>query len=159
MRKANQEITDKSILEKILTHAKICHLAMIDKGLPYMLPFNFGYSENCIFIHSAPAGKKIDILRENPLVCFDVEQKVEIIEDEIACKWSTLYRSVVGYGNVEIITDFDEKKRGLEIIMAQHGATGIMEFDPKEVEFIVILKLTISEISGKQSGNWNKIQA
>lgn len=157
MRKANQEITDKSILEEILTDAQICRLAMIDNGLPYILPFNLGYSENCIYIHSAPAGKKIDILRENPLVCFEVEQKAEIIKDDIACKWSTLYRSVVGYGIVEIITDFEEKRRGLETIMAQHGAKGKMEFKPKEVESIVILKLSISSITGKQSGNWNKI--
>jgi nitroimidazol reductase NimA-like FMN-containing flavoprotein (pyridoxamine 5'-phosphate oxidase superfamily) len=157
MRKTNQEITDKSILEEILINSKICRIAMIDNGLPYILPFNFGFHENCIYIHSAPAGKKIDLLKENPLVCFEVEQQVDIVEDEVACKWSTLYRSVIGYGNVEIVTDFEEKKRGLEIIMTQHGFKGKMEFDPKEVEFIVILKLTISSMTGKQSSNWNKI--
>lgn len=157
MRKANQEITDKSVLEEILKQAQICRLAMIDNGIPYILPFNFGYHENCIYIHSAPAGKKIDIIKINPLVCFEVEQKAEIITDEIACKWSTLYRSVVGYGNVEIVTDFKEKIRGLEIIMKQHGAAGKQEFDTKEVEFIVILKLSISTITGKQSGNWNRL--
>lgn len=157
MRKANQEITDKSVLEEILKQAQICRLAMIDNGLPYILPFNFGFHENCIFIHSAPVGKKIDLLKENPLVCFEIEQKAEIITDEIACNWSTLYRSVVGYGNVEIVTDFEEKIQGLEIIMKQHGGAGKQDFDPKEVEFIVILKLSISTITGKQSGNWNRL--
>jgi nitroimidazol reductase NimA-like FMN-containing flavoprotein (pyridoxamine 5'-phosphate oxidase superfamily) len=157
MRKANQEITDKSILEEILTNSKICRLGMIDNGLPYVLPFNFGYCANRIYIHSAPLGKKIDLLKENPLVCFEVEQQADIIENEVACKWSTLYRSVVGYGNVEIVTDFKEKIRGLEIIMAQHGAIGKMNFDTKEVEFIVILKLSISTMTGKQSSNWNKL--
>jgi nitroimidazol reductase NimA-like FMN-containing flavoprotein (pyridoxamine 5'-phosphate oxidase superfamily) len=157
MRKANQEITDKAVLEEILTRSKICRLAMIDNGLPYILPFNYGFYNNCIYIHSAPAGKKIDLLRENPLVCFEVEQQADIIEGEVACKWSTLYRSVVGYGNVEIVTDLEEKKRGLEIIMAQHGAPEKIEFDRKELEFIVILKLSITTMTGKQSGNWNKI--
>jgi nitroimidazol reductase NimA-like FMN-containing flavoprotein (pyridoxamine 5'-phosphate oxidase superfamily) len=157
MRKANQEITDKSILEEILTSSNICRLGMIDNGLPYILPFNYGFHNNCIYIHSAPTGKKIDLLKENPLVCFEVEQRTDIIENEVACKWSTLYRSVVGYGNVEIVTDFEEKKRGLEIIMAHHGFKGKMEFDRKEVEFIVILKLSITTMTGKQSGNWNKI--
>lgn len=158
MRKANQEIKDKPVLEEILTSAKICRLGMIDNGLPYVIPFNFGYRENCLYIHSAPEGKKIDILRKNPLVCFEVEQQADIIEDEIACKWSTLYRSVVGYGNVEIVTDFEEKKRGLEIIMTQHGAKGKMEFNKKEVEFIVFLKVSITSLTGKQSGNWNKLK-
>jgi nitroimidazol reductase NimA-like FMN-containing flavoprotein (pyridoxamine 5'-phosphate oxidase superfamily) len=158
MRKANQEITDPKILTEILTNSKICRLAMIDQGLPYILPFNYGYHKNCIYIHSAPVGKKIDILKENPMVCFEVEYQADVVEDEIACKWSALYRSVVGYGNVEIVTDFEEKKRGLEIIMLQHGFKGKMEFDPKEVEFIVVLKLNISTMTGKQSSNWNKLK-
>ena len=158
MRKANQEITDRLILEEILVGAKICRIAMIDNGLPYILPFNFGYHENCIYIHSAPMGKKIDILKENSLVCFEVEQQAEIVEDEVACKWSTLYRSVIGYGNIEIVTDFEKKKLGLEIIMTQHGLTGKMDFDHKEVEFIVLLKLKIDSMTGKQSSNWNKLR-
>jgi len=157
MRKANQEITDKSILEEILITSKICRLGMIDNGLPYVLPFNFGYRESFIYIHSSPLGKKIDLLKANPLVCFEVEQQSDIIENEVACKWSTLYRSVVGYGNVEIVTDFEEKKHGLEIIMAQNGATGKLNFDTKEVEFIVVLKLSISTMTGKQSSNWNRL--
>lgn len=158
MRKANQEITDKSILEEILSSSKICRLAMTDNGLPYILPFNFGFLENCIYIHSAPAGKKIDLLQKNPLVCFEVEQQADIVEDDFVCKWSTLYRSVVGYGKVEIVTGFEEKKRGLEIIMTQHGYKGKMEFETKEVEFIVILKLKIESMTGKQSSNWNKLK-
>ncbi len=157
MRKANQEITDKSILEDVLKQANICRLAMIDNGLPYILPFNFGYHENCIYIHSAPAGKKIDLLKENPFVCFEIEQKAEIITDDIACKWSTMYSSVIGYGNVEIVTDYAAKQRGLEIIMKQHGATGKLEFDTKQIELVVILKLSISTMTGKQSGNWNRL--
>lgn len=158
MRKANQEITDKSILIEILSNSKTCRLGMIDNGLPYVLPFNFGFHENCMYIHSAPAGKKIDLLKENPLVCFEVEDVAETVEGDIACKWSTLYRSVIGYGNVEIVTGFEEKKRGLEIIMTQHGYKGNMEFEHKEVEFIVVLKLKIESMTGKQSSNWNKLK-
>lgn len=158
MRKTNQEIKDKSVLDEILTNSKICRLGMIDNGLPYVLPFNFGYHENCLYIHSAPEGKKIDILKKNPLVCFEVEQQADIVEDEIACKWSTLYRSVVGYGNVQLVTEFEAKKRGLEIIMTQHGYKGKMEFETKEVEFIVILKLQIESMTGKQSSNWNRLR-
>jgi uncharacterized protein len=66
---------------------------------------------------------------------------------------------VVGYGKVEIVTDLEEKKRGLKIIMTQHGYKGDIDFDTKEVEFIVILKLSISTMTGKQSSNWNKLNA
>jgi uncharacterized protein len=158
MRKANQEITDPQTLETILQKATIIRLAMVDNGMPYLLPFNFGYSNNCIFIHSAPAGKKIEVLRQNPQVCFEVEDETATVEGDIACRWSTMYRSVIGYGKVEIVTGFDEKKQALDIIMQQHGAPANMEFDPKEVEFIVVLKLTIDSMTGKQSSNWNRLR-
>ena len=153
MRKANQEIIDPKTLEAILQKATIVRLAMIDNGMPYLLPFNFGYSKNCIYIHSAPAGKKLEVIRQNPQVCFEVEDKTATVEGDIACRWSTMYRSVIGYGKVEIITSFEEKQQALNIIMQQHGAPANMEFDPKEVEFILVLKLKIDSMTGKQSSN------
>jgi len=158
MRKANQEITDPKILEAILNKATIIRLAMVDNGLPYLLPFNFGYSENCIYIHSAPSGKKIDVLSQNPQVCFELEDETATVEGDIACRWSTMYRSVIGYGKVEFVTGFEEKQLALDIIMQQHGAPAKMEFDPKEVEFIVVLKITIETMTGKQSSNWNRLK-
>jgi nitroimidazol reductase NimA-like FMN-containing flavoprotein (pyridoxamine 5'-phosphate oxidase superfamily) len=156
MRKANQEIRDQEVIEGILSGAVICRIAMLDKGLPYLLPFNYGYREGCIYIHSAPEGKKIDLLKKNNRVCFEVEGTTRIIKEEKACRWATVYRSVIGYGRVEIISDPEGKQSGLEIIMAQHGAPELKEFETREVERMVILKLTIDSITGKQSSNWNK---
>ena len=158
MRKANQEITDPKTLVAILQKATIVRLAMIDNGMPYLLPFNFGYSENCIYIHSAPAGKKIEVLRQNPQVCFEVEDETATVKGDIACRWSEMYRSVIGFGKVEIVTGFDEKQLALDTIMQQHGAPANLPFDPKEVEFIVVLKLKIDSMTGKQSSNWNRLR-
>jgi [ribosomal protein S5]-alanine N-acetyltransferase len=159
MRKKNQEITDKKIVEEIISESQICRIAMTDNGRPYLLPFNYGYRDNCIYIHSAPEGKKIDLLKKNNYVCFETEQKAVIIKQDQACNWATVYRSVMGYGTIEIITDSKEKQKGLEIIMAHNGAPDNIYFEKKQVDNIVILKLTIEEISGKQSNNWAKIQA
>lgn len=156
MRKANQEIKDPEIIEEILSGSEICRIAMVDDGQPYMLPFNYGYKDHCIYIHSAPAGRKIDLLKKNNHVCFEMEQTARIVEHEKACKWATVYRSVVGYGTIEIVTGFEDKKRGLEIIMAHYGAPGTNDFEPRQVEAVVILKLTITTITGKQSSNWNR---
>lgn len=155
MRKSNQEITDPAIVEEILSKSEICRIAMIDEGMPYLLPFNYGYLDNCIYIHSALSGKKINALRQNNVVCFEIEQFEGIFKHEKACKWTTTYRSVVGYGTVEIITDFEQKVKGLEIIMAQHGDPAIHEFETRQVNNMVILKLSITSITGKQSSNWN----
>jgi len=130
---------------------------MIDHGNPYLLPFNYGYKNNCIYIHSASTGKKIDVLQKRPEVCFEVEQKAELVKGSKACDWSTRYRSVIGYGDIAIITDYNQKKEGLEIIMAQHGAPELIDFKEKNVNSIVILKLSIKSMTGKQSSNWDLI--
>jgi hypothetical protein len=157
MRKKNQEITDQNILDEILSGSKICRLGISDGSLPYILPFNYGYHDKTIYIHSAPEGKKIELLQKNNHVCFEIEQTAEIVTADVACNWACTYRSVVGYGNVDIVTDYEKKIEALKIIMRHNGAAGEQIFERKQVEFIVILKLAITQISGKQSGNWNKI--
>lgn len=157
MRKTNLEITDRSILEEILSGAIICRVAMNNGAVPYLLPFNFGYREGCIYIHSAPEGKKIDLLRRNSNVSFEVEDPVSIIPGKNACNWSTRYRSVVGEGRVEILTDTQSKKEGLQVIMAQHGAPELIDFEERELIRMVILKITITSMTGKHSSNWHKL--
>ncbi len=158
MRKVNQEIIDKSILEKILINSKICRIGMMDEnGMPYILPFNYGYKDNQIYIHCASEGKKIHLLMKNPNVCFELEQQADIIKNEKACKWSTAYRSIVGYGKIEILTDFAQKQKGLEVIMAHNGAPGLTDFEAQQVNSVLILKLKIDSVTGKQSSNWDRI--
>jgi uncharacterized protein len=56
---------------------------------------NFGYKDDILYLHSAPEGKKIDVLKRNPWVCFEVESDLEIINTQIPCKWSMNYTSVI----------------------------------------------------------------
>jgi hypothetical protein len=154
MRKAKQEIIQKTILEEILGNTLICRLAMVDGGRAYIIPVNYGYREGCLYIHSAPEGKKIRLLGRNPEVCFEVEDSLELIKGERACDWSTRYRSVVGYGTVEILSDAQSKQQGLEVIMAQHGAPDLLEFNQKNLDRMVILKVTITSMSGKRSSSY-----
>jgi hypothetical protein len=155
MRRAKQKIQDKEVLEEILAGAEICRLSMVDGNLPYLVPVNYGYREGFTYIHSAPEGKKIDLLKQNKLVCFEVEDTVEIVKGDEACDWTTRYRSVVGYCTVEILSDEQSKQEGLEVIMAQHGAPELDAFDAKNLKRMVILKLKITSMSGKQSSNWD----
>ena len=155
MKRAKQEIRDKAVLEEILAGSEICRLSMIDGELPYIIPVNYGYSEGYIYIHSAPEGKKIELLKQNKQVCFEVEGTVEIVKGDEACDWTTRYQSVVGYATVEILSDEQSKQKGLEVIMAQHGAHELVKFNARNLERMVILKLRITSVSGKQSSNWD----
>jgi uncharacterized protein len=156
MRRRDKEITDPRTIEGILSSSRICRLAMVDHGEPYLVPLNFGYSNGALYFHSAAAGRKIDCLRQSGRVCFEIEDQTEIIRNDVPCEWSTRYRSVIGYGVVEFITDDDAKSAALDIIMAQHGKQGPHRYDRNQVRSILALKLTIEHMTAKQSGDWNE---
>lgn len=154
MRRKQNEITDRRIIEEILSKSEVCRIAMIDGDKPYIVPLNYGYFGNALYFHSAPLGKKIDLLKINNKVCFEIEYSTEIIKHEEACHWGAKYRSVIGYGKIDFITDFEQKKAGLDVIMAHYGSSDNNVYEEKQVNFVVILKLNIEEIYGKQLGNW-----
>ena len=62
MRRKDKEIKDKKEIESIIKRAKVCRIALSDNNMPYIIPVNYGYKNNCIYIHSASEGKKIDII-------------------------------------------------------------------------------------------------
>ena len=155
MRRKDHEITDPKILTAVLSKAQVCRLAMVADGEPYLVPLNFGFRDNVLYFHSAPAGRKIDALRRNNRVCFEVESPPEIVRHTEPCEWGVKVRSVVGYGRVEFVTDIEEKRRGLDVIMAQHGKTDPNVYDPRQLEAVTILRLQIESMAGKQLGHWD----
>jgi len=150
MRRKDKEITDPKIIRDILSTADTVRIAMIDDNEPYIVPLNYGYKDNALYIHCAKEGRKIDILKNNPRVCFEIEGSSELVTGDQACKWTMNYQSLIGYGNVEILESKNEKIAGLDILMTQFGSKE-NNYDLKHVDAIVILKLCIESVTGKQS--------
>ena len=157
MRKKQYEIKDVTVIEEILAKSEVCRIAMIDNGKPYIIPMNYGYKNNTIYFHSSPLGKKIEILKKNNLVCFEMEMNAQVVKKDIPCDWTTKYRSVIGYGTIEFITDNKQKKEGLDIIMAHYGKKDKNIYQDKNFEKTLVLKLNIEEMTGKQHGDINQI--
>ncbi len=153
MRRKEREITDKDILDEILMNSTVCRIAINDNEFPYIVALNYGYSDNALFMHSAKAGKKIDLLNANNKVSFQIEFGSEIIKHEKSCQWTSKYRSIVGVGEIEILTEFSDKVHGLNILMEHSGKLN-NDYNSKAVEKILILKLNIKQVTGKQAGDW-----
>lgn len=151
MRRKEKEIRDRQRIEEIMKKALVCRLAMCDDGAPYLVPVNFGYENNAIYIHSAYEGKKIDILRKNNRVCFEMETNVQLVSADAACDWGTLYASVIGCGRAEFIEDEEGKRKGLEIIF-RHYSDGVCEFKEKGFRKALVIKIEIESLTGKSSG-------
>ena len=151
MRRTDKEIAKEEI-EKILHGNKICRIALARNNIPYIFPMNYGFSNNAIYLHSASDSTKLDIIRENPAVCFEISDSIEIAHSEKACSFGTKYRSVIGHGKIKIIEDPVEKKESLQQLMRQHTNTENWELDGKLMQKVAALRIEIKSISGKKSG-------
>ena len=150
MRRRDKEVTDKKAIEEIILRSKVCKLAMCDRNQPYIVPLCFGFKDNTLYFHSAPKGKKIEILKKNPNVCFEFEIFSQVIQSATACKWGMKYQSVIGYGKASFITDEDSKRQAFDTIMNQY-AQGSFLYKDASLKSAIIVKVEIESMTGKKS--------
>jgi nitroimidazol reductase NimA-like FMN-containing flavoprotein (pyridoxamine 5'-phosphate oxidase superfamily) len=144
-------MTDRAQLDDVLRRASVLYLAMLDAGVPYQVPMNFGYDGRALYLHSAGEGLKIDLLRADPRVSFAAVVDDVVIPGEIGCKWSARYRSVLGRGTAAFVTDRAEKIRGLDAALDKF-AEGPFAYDEATLARTTVIRIDITEMTGKQAG-------
>jgi len=142
---------DREEIESIIKKADFCRLGLSDNNNPYIVPLNFGYRDRCLYFHTAKVGKKIDMIKTNNRVCFELDIDHEVVRAENPCDWNMKYRSVIGYGRAFLLEDIDEKRRALDIIV-EHYSGRLNEYDEKLVNRLAIIKLQVESMTGKKSG-------
>lgn len=152
MRKPDKEITSRSQIESIIKKAPVCRIALMDDVYPYILPVNFVLHDNHLYFHTGREGKKIDLLKKNNQVCFEIESDVEIVEADKPCSWNTRYRSVIGYGRALFIENEAEKKQALDYLMKKYSGKKTFSYNLQALEEVLIIRIAIDQLTGKQSG-------
>ena len=152
MRRKDREVTDSKQVEAILNKAKVCRIALCDGEVPYIVPVSFGYRDGCLYFHSAPQGRKLELMRKNNRVCFEVETDVTPLPGETPCRWSMSYASAVGFGRVYILEDPKEKREGIEIVF-QHYSDSQFDVPEHALQNVIVLKLQIDSMTAKASGH------
>jgi nitroimidazol reductase NimA-like FMN-containing flavoprotein (pyridoxamine 5'-phosphate oxidase superfamily) len=151
MRRSDKEIMDAGVIEEILLRATVCRLGLCEGDRPYVVPLCFGYQDNALYFHSAGQGKKLDILRKNNNVCFEVDIDHELIEADEAFGCGMKYKSVIGFGRAVFIEDIELKCKALDIIM-YHYSEGTFEYTQEAITNTTIIKIEIESMTEKQSG-------
>jgi len=146
-----RKLDDREQIESILEKALVCRLGMADENRPYVVPMNFGYRDGVIYCHTGPGGKKMDILRRNPLVCFEVDTDHAFIRGEQACQWSMKFRSVVGYGRAELAETDAEKRAGLDVLMA-HYSDRSYDYPDEKLAITAVIRIVIDRMHGMSCG-------
>ena len=151
MRRKEKEITDKSEIEAILEEALVLHIALSHEDIPYVVPVCFGYKNECLYIHSAREGKKLDILRQNNRVCFEASVDVKLVKADLACKLTMRFKSVIGYGKAYFVDDTDLKAAALDIITQHYWGKPGLDYNESILDKTVVIKIEIDGMTGKMS--------
>jgi nitroimidazol reductase NimA-like FMN-containing flavoprotein (pyridoxamine 5'-phosphate oxidase superfamily) len=149
MRKKEREICDTKELEAIIERAGVCRLAVCQEGAPYVVPLCFGYEKRVLYFHSAREGRKLEILKKNPRVCFEMDIDWEVVRSGDHCNMR--YRSVIGFGNATLLEDSVDKCNALDLIM-RHYHQEPFAYPTDTLKRTAIIKVEIEEMTGKAYG-------
>jgi nitroimidazol reductase NimA-like FMN-containing flavoprotein (pyridoxamine 5'-phosphate oxidase superfamily) len=151
MRRNEKRIVDSGEIEDVLKRGKIIRVAFAHSE-PYLLPLNYGYQDGIIFIHCAAEGKKLDIIKNDPRVFFEVTTDTELRQGDTACGYGFKYRCVLGKGRAAIALTDSEKLSGFNAIMKQQAGITAPVYDNEVMKRTLVFMIRIEELSGKKSG-------
>lgn len=153
MRRKDREVTNPERIDEIIAACDCCRLGMRDEESVYIVPMNFGFQKRgetrFLYFHGAAEGKKLNLLRENPHVGFEMDTAHELISAEKAEGFSFRYRCIVGKGNVRFLESPAEKRNALAILMRHYAEPAEWAFPEDLLERMVVLELEVTEISAK----------
>ena len=150
MRRKDKEITDSGVIRQIIDKAAVCRLGLCKDNMPYVVPVCFGYDGRYLYFHTAREGMKIDYMTANSRVCFELEDEGQAIPNDHPCEWSFSFRSVIGFGTVEEVTDRDSQVPALDCIM-KHYSDRKWDFTDRSFDRIRVWRVTVDQMTGKQS--------
>ncbi|MBQ9914148.1 MAG: pyridoxamine 5'-phosphate oxidase family protein [Clostridia bacterium] len=153
MTRREREVTDINEIIAILDKAKVLHLGLVDGDEPYVVPMNYGYTlqngKLTVYLHGALTGRKLDLMKVNPKVFFELDCDIVPFEGKTACNYGITYASVMGRGKAVIVEDTAEKVKGLQVLMKTQ--TG-RDFDitEKMAAIVAVIRIDVSDFTAKK---------
>lgn len=154
MRRKDREVTDPRKIFDIISACHCCRLGFCDNGRAYIVPLNFGFTEEngsyIFYFHGAKKGRKIDLIRETGYGSFEMDTNYRLNGDGEACEYSARFQCVMGEGPVTFVEETEEKKAALQAVMEHYTQKGDWEFADKILEATCIFRLEVKKLSCKE---------
>jgi nitroimidazol reductase NimA-like FMN-containing flavoprotein (pyridoxamine 5'-phosphate oxidase superfamily) len=152
---------DEAWIKEFLQRCEIGHISHSRGDQPFITPTNFWYDEEQqrIIFHSNIAGRMRDNLGKNPKVCMEASEYGRFLPANTALEFSIQYRSVMVFGNIQILEDVEEKSRVLYSLIKKYfpNMSPGKEFRPitaQELARTTVYAIQIETWSGKE--NWDE---
>ena len=152
MTKRENQITDPAEIRRILDTAKVLRLGIAVDNVPHIVPMNYGYTLEdgrlTLYLHSAVKGDKLELLRSNPNICFELDCDLVPFEGKVACQYGMVYSSIMGRGTAHIVEDVEEKKKAMSILMKTQTGKDF-EFTDRLVSIVSVIRVDVTEYTAK----------
>ena len=152
MTKRELQVTDPAQIRAILDTAKVLHLGLCVDNEPYVVPMNYGYTMEdgklVLYLHSAVQGKKLDMIRANPRVFFEMDCDRMPFEGEKPCQYGLVYSSVMGRGTACIVDDVQEKIQAMTMLMKTQTGKDF-SFNDRLVSIVSVIRIDVTEYTAK----------
>ena len=151
-------IKSKDKIIKFLSEESTGRISSIDKdGFPQIIPMNFVFLDNSVYMHSHIRGEKIENIKRNSKVGFEVDRNLEFLpsyfsDPDDASLADTLYISVVIKGEAVLVEDRKEKVLALNGLMEKYQPEGQytpMREDMDVLDATAVIKVTSKKMNGK----------
>lgn len=155
MIRKDREITDRAAILDIVKRSHVCRLAFNDKqeGYPYIVPMNFGIIDSgdtvSLVFHCAPRGKKLDLLRVDNRVAFELECDVRLVFNPKHGHNTDIYKSVTGRGRAEIVEDEVQKMVLLQALVDRYHDEKL-EVTAIDASRCTMFRVIVSALVGKE---------
>ena len=153
MTKRERQVTDENQIRSILDTAKVLHLGLAVDDEPYVVPMNYGYTMEdgklVLYLHSALRGKKLDMIRLNCKVFFEMDCDLDPFEGEKPCQYGLAYSSVMGRGIATIVEDVEEKKKAMSVLMKTQTGKDF-SFEDRLVSIVSVIRIDVLEYTAKK---------
>jgi hypothetical protein len=151
-RKPDRGSYDVALIHGILDEGLICHVAFVVDGQPFVLPTTYARVGDQLYLHGSQGSRMLNALRGGAPVCVTVTLVDGLVLARSAMHHSMNYRSVVVFGRAEDVTDLEEKRRALEVLV-DHVAPGRSKEtrapSPEELKATAVLRVPLREASAK----------
>ncbi len=153
MRRKEREITDPQEIDEIIKKCDCLRLGLMDEKCPYIVPMNFGFEHTkegrVFYFHGSGTGRKKTLLEKLEFAGFELDREIEIVESDVACKYTCHFESIIGSGRIKIIEKAEEKIYALDRIMGQYSDKKDWTYPQGMIEKIFIFTLTVEELRCK----------
>src|SRR5690606_24696111 len=117
-----------------------CHL----DGETYIVPINYVYQNNAVYAHSGE-GKKIEMLRANPRVCFQVDEIDNMFKWKSVILWGT-FEELKGQERQQVMQGLIKRIMSTTDNPARDPSHGI---NPALQDSLIVYRINIQEATGR----------